>query len=145
MYELIVFLPLLGSLIAGLFGSNLFRMIGSEATAFAHEAAQNVNILELLAFRVLIPEIEGTEQLFHFRLVIQIGEGTQPAIHILPRGNLLFGLLGRFDLLSAPGSIQLLQKVQTTEHGTVPAASRLLKAMIIRNHCQLFGRRMVVD
>ena len=39
MYQLIVFLPLLGSLIAGLFGSNLFRMMGSEATAFAHDAA----------------------------------------------------------------------------------------------------------
>src|SRR5262245_60256538 len=41
MYELIVFLPLLGSLIAGLAGTNLFRMMGSEATAFAHGAAHH--------------------------------------------------------------------------------------------------------
>ncbi|MFL5259492.1 MAG: NADH-quinone oxidoreductase subunit L [Hyphomicrobiales bacterium] len=39
MYELIVFLPLLGSLIAGLAGTKLFRMMGSEATAFSHDGA----------------------------------------------------------------------------------------------------------
>src|SRR4051794_17314124 len=39
MYELIVFLPLLGSIIAGLGGTNLFRRMGSETTAFSHGPA----------------------------------------------------------------------------------------------------------
>lgn len=39
MYELIVFLPLLGSLIAGLVGTKLFRMVGSDATAFNYDSA----------------------------------------------------------------------------------------------------------
>jgi NADH-quinone oxidoreductase subunit L len=39
MYELIVFLPLLGSLVAGIAGTSLFRMIGSDATAYSHDAA----------------------------------------------------------------------------------------------------------
>ena len=36
MYEVIVFLPLLGSLVAGLFGTKLFAMMGSDATAYEH-------------------------------------------------------------------------------------------------------------
>jgi NADH-quinone oxidoreductase subunit L len=42
MYELIVFLPLLGSLIAGLAGTKLFRMMGSEATAFSHDGGHGI-------------------------------------------------------------------------------------------------------
>jgi NADH-quinone oxidoreductase subunit L len=40
MYELIVFLPLVGSVIAGLFGTNLFKMMGSDKTAYTHEVLQ---------------------------------------------------------------------------------------------------------
>lgn len=36
MYQVIVFLPLLGSLVAGLFGTKLFAMMGSDATAYEH-------------------------------------------------------------------------------------------------------------
>ena len=39
MYQAIVFLPLLGALIAGLFGTNLFRMMGSSTDAHPHGAA----------------------------------------------------------------------------------------------------------
>jgi NADH-quinone oxidoreductase subunit L len=41
MYELIVFLPLVGSVIAGLAGTNLFKMMGSDATAYAHGGTES--------------------------------------------------------------------------------------------------------
>ncbi len=52
MYQAIVFLPLLGALIAGLFGTKLFRNMGSDADVYGEHHAHEAHAAMIMATAV---------------------------------------------------------------------------------------------